>query len=217
MRFPSFFTGRASGARILRRRLAWLLETARDLARQPEQCDWKDEKWLGRELARLAGLSDEWWRVNSTFFRDEQELQLSSLASFRPFEASTGDEDPPIALYHSFVLHWKLCGHDDAECRFYQALVLFHSHRLAPKTSGKVRVPLSLDFDDKKVQSDWIDFAEFWLDLAEEKGWDVSTVGKRVRSRSPRKRPRSTVDAKDAGLGQLGVKKEALGDRIEGR
>ena len=177
---------------------------------------WKDEKWLAREIARLVGSSDEWWRVNLGFFRDEEELQLQHLLSFRGFEAGSEGDDPPVALYYSFVLHWKLCGHDESECRFMQALVVYHSYRLPAKAVGKVLLPKSFDRDAEEVQKEWIRFTDWWLDLAEENGWEIRTGNvQRARSGSPLKRRKSTLSAKRRPLGLADVKREALGDRFE--
>lgn len=215
MEIPAIFIGRAAGSRLLRQRISWLVDTARDLSRQPDKSLGKDEKWLGRELARLVGLSDEWWRSNLAFYRDEAELQLDQLVSFDQFRAGAAGDDPAAALYHSYILHWKLCGHDDPECRFHQALVLYHSHRLPAKTTGKALLPKSFDRDEAEVEKEWIIFAEWWLDLAEENGWGVG--GKRSRSRSPKKRSRVQVTAKEGQRGLGGVKREMFGDRNDSR
>ncbi|ORY80677.1 hypothetical protein BCR35DRAFT_331745 [Leucosporidium creatinivorum] len=203
---PSFLTsGKAHGARLLRKRVAWILATARSFAADLEKSEGRDARWWSRKVAKeLAGCSEEWWRSNAGFEREESELGLDELDEFAVFqEGAEGAEgaDPPVARYYSFVLHFKLCGHAEEECRYHRALVLYHSFRVPRGTTGKKLLPKRWDLEEEETRREWTEFESWWVGMAEKLGWgeegSKSRSESRSKSRSPRKRK---IEVKEEGL-----------------
>lgn len=203
---PPFLTsGKASTARLLRQRVAWILSTAATIAQDVEKNEGReDSKWWSRRVAKeVLGCSEEWWRVNGGFEREERELGLTELDGFEVFCVGGGrgeEGDPPAARYYSFVHHYKLCGHTTEECPHHRALVLYYSFRVPKGTVGKKSLPRRWDLEDEETRREWNEFGEWWEGMKERMGWGEERS--RSRSVSPRKR-------------KLEVKEEEMDDEEE--
>lgn len=200
---PLFLTsGKAIGARLLRKRVAWILKTGEEIASDGEKNEGREKKWWSRKVAKeLAGCSEEWWRVNAGFKREERELDLPELEEFAVFAEGGDGEDPPVARYYSFVLHFKLCIHTEEECPHHRALVLYHSFRLPKGTVGKRSLPRRWDLESEETRTEWEEFGEWWEGMRERMGW-AGEGRSRTKSLSPRKR-------------KLEVKEEVQDEEVE--
>lgn len=188
---PSMFDGRGAGARLMRERIIWILESSKRLALDRTRSSGRDSNWIARELARVTGRKDEWWRTNSAMYHEEQQLELHGLPSFQPFcGANRGTPDPSVAEWYAFIQHYKLCRHEDspATCIYHRALLVFHTYR-APRGSAE-RVPLPSSFDLDSTRDEWLAFATYYdAKFGKRDEAEAGSVSPRKnRSLSPRKR-----------------------------
>ncbi|KAM0792689.1 hypothetical protein ACM66B_002469 [Microbotryomycetes sp. NB124-2] len=209
---PNFLTTQSQvfGARTLRRRVDWIIETAQTLHRERLKSEATFEtrrtlEWFEREVARkTTGRTDEWWRVSKKYHSMEQTLRLDSFQEFSKFRySSVGEDDdvqdednePTTAVYRAFVDHVKLCGHALDDCQYYQALATFHSYRIPKRksstsaTSRRIKMPKRFDLNNEEVKREWNEFVKGQNRLSQEFGWPDPLVRK-ARTPSPKKRKR---------------------------
>ena len=195
---PPFFSGLATGSRILRQRLGWISNTALELAEDPTRSGGRSQQQMGKELARVVGgRSEEWWRSNSATYRDEISLGLEGRPSFVKFCAGADGKDPAIPFYQAFVEHAKLCENDDADCRFHRALVIFFAHRAKPGDT-RAKLPKRYDLSEKDVRCEWKGFARFYEELEETQEWAVD-VEAAVLDRGGVRRPMVSATKRKGG------------------
>ncbi|KAK4046854.1 hypothetical protein OIV83_005750 [Microbotryomycetes sp. JL201] len=201
LQLPDFFQSTAFGSRTLRRRVAWIVDTAQTLY-SDSQVNKEDRtttrsagrptlSWFEREVARKTGRTDEWWRRARKLHEFELDLNLSQSPEFRQ-KFCTDDNDatpePTTALYRAFVEHVKLCRHVDETCRYYHALATFHSYRL-PKGTSSAKLPTKFGIEQPDVRREWQEFAQQQEIFKRQFSWSDPLIGT-ARTPSPRKRKR---------------------------